>query len=492
MKLFSRKLRAVGVVSILLAFLMMSSTGVQKELGLTSAAKASGTGGGPIVLDGMDPVCHAGMGENTDQYIAKVVKSVYDQSTMPGNSGKIAILGIGSANAAGGCGGNWTTLLNTKFLTQFGTLASGLQPSVEFITTSSELTTFFSTGITSTPPKMLWIPDDWSRSSEINTLFTSNAEKIADFVNSGGGLFSNYNPYGWLTALLPSAVFNNGGCNGGPDAAADGTTDFGLTNTMVAACWHGYFTGNVGTLKTLVDYPYPSSSSPRVAVSIGGGSVSLPSSFTLAISPANPSAGTPLTITATAQTISGVPQAGVVVSMTVSSGPDAGQTFTATTDASGIATITVNTSSTGTNVYTATATVNGVVKTVSTTVTWTPAPTTTAPATTVPPTTTEVSTTVPETTIAPTTTQSTAPPTTQAPEPPQTSVNPTTSLTPEVVTSIVAPSTTVHDHSSHSHGPLPSTGSRARDMFTAGLLALGVGLLLMAARFRKQETRRTR
>ena len=67
----------------------------------------------------MDPVCHAAYGENTDQYIAKVVKSVYDQSTMPGNNGKIAILG--ATTTPGGCGGNWTTLLNTKFLTQFET-----------------------------------------------------------------------------------------------------------------------------------------------------------------------------------------------------------------------------------------------------------------------------------------------------------------------------------------------------------------------------------
>lgn len=514
-------LKYFGITAIIAGLLMVSSSNISREIGITSIAKASGTGGGPIVLDGMDPVCHAGMGENTDQYIAKVVKSVYDQSTMPANNGKIAILGIASATTAGGCGGAWTTLLSTKFLTQFGTSTSGLQPQVQFITTSTELNTFFSTGITSTPPKMLWIPDDWSRSSAINTIFTTNAEKIADFVNSGGGLFANYNPYGWLTALLPSAVFNNGGCNGGPDATADGTADFGLTNTMVAACWHGYFTGNVGTLKTLVDYPYPSVTSTRKAVSIGGGSVSLPSSFTLAISPASPSAGTPLTITATAQTISGVPQAGVVVSMTVSSGPDAGQTFTATTDASGIATITVNTSSTGTNVYTATATVNGVAKTVSTTVTWSPAPTTTAPATT----TTEATTTTTEasttTTTAPATTTSTTvsdpsttsssstttsteltTTTTQAPAPSTSAETVVSTTQPELPSTTEAlkvpdlgisssPKTTVHDHSSHSHGPdLPTTGSQISDALISAILAIGVGLLIIAVRFKIKEERR--
>ena len=493
-KKVKKYIKYLGIAAIFLGLASISGSNVSKELGITSVAKASGTGGGPIVLDGMDPVCHAGMGENTDQYIAKVVKSVYDQSTMPGNNGKIAILGIASASAAGGCGGVWTTLLSTKFLTQFGTSSSGLQPQVQFITTSTELNTFFSTGITSTPPKMLWIPDDWSRSSAINTIFTNNAEKIADFVNSGGGLFSNYNPYGWLTALLPSAVFNNGGCNGGPDATADGTADFGLTNTMVAACWHGYFTGNVGTLKTLVDYPYPSVTSTRKAVSIGGGSVSLPSSFTLAISPTNPSAGTPLTITATAQTISGVPQAGVVVSMTVSSGPDAGQTFTATTDALGIATITVNTSSTGTNVYTATATVNGVVKTVSTTVTWSPAPTTTAPATTtteattttVAETSTSSSTSTTSSSVAPTTTsQLVAQTTTTEIQVPTTqSALPTTTEAlkmPDLGISS-SPQTTVHDHSTHSHGPLPSTGNNASDNMKFAIFIVCVGFIIMSLR----------
>jgi hypothetical protein len=97
-------------------------------------------------------------------------------------------------------------------------------------------------------------------------VFTANAEKIADFVNAGGGLFTNMGQYGWLTALLPTATYNSGGCNGGPDATADGAADFGLTNDIVTACWHGYFTGNVGTLKTLVDYPYPSGSTRKVGL----------------------------------------------------------------------------------------------------------------------------------------------------------------------------------------------------------------------------------
>jgi len=332
-------------------------------LGGGQPASASGSGG-PMVLDGMDPACHAVYNEGTENYIAKVLESVYSQSTMPGNNGKIAILGVGAS--VGGCGSDWDTQLPI-FLSTFGTA-----PEVEFFNTEAEIDTFFSTNIASDPPRVIWIPDDWGRSAAINAKFTTNAELIADFVNSGGGLFANYNTYGWLTALLPGATFNDGGCNGGPDATADGLADFGLTNADVTACWHGSFSGDLGGLKTLAEWEYPTGSESIVAVSIGGGDVSLPSSFTLGISPEVPNAGDDLTITATAQTLDGTPQEGVEVTVTVSSGPDAGQTFTATTDASGIATIVVRTESEGTAVYTATATVNGVAKTVSVTVNWDP------------------------------------------------------------------------------------------------------------------------
>lgn len=420
-------------------------------------------GGGPIVLDGMDPVCHSGF-EGTWGYIAQVLKKTHDQATNI-NDGSIAILGANGASNS--CGGNWNTLLTTKYLGQFTTA-----PTVNFYNTSTQVTNFFS-NINTLKPAVIWIPDNWSRPAAVESIFTSNAEVIADFVNSGGGLFANMGSYGWLTALLPSAVYNNGGCNGGPEATADGTSDFSLTNTMVAACWHGYFTGNIGTLKVLVNYPYPTPSDTRKAVSIGGGSVSLPSSFTLAISPASPRAGEDLTITATAQTLSGVPQAGVTVTVTVSAGPDAGQTFSATTNSSGIATITVRTNSTGTATYTATATVNGVAKTVSSTVTWNPPTTTTAAPTTTttePPATTTTEPSPTTTDTSPTSTY--APATTQAPV---TIVEETTTTAQQAFVPPAETTTTIHDHSSHDHGPkLPKTGSGP--YFS---LILGFGLICL-------------
>jgi hypothetical protein len=390
-----------------------------------------------------------------------VLKKVHDGATNP-NNGRIAILGSNGSNNS--CGASWSTKL-AEYRSEFST-----PPEVDFYTTNAQVTDFFASTITSAQPALIWIPDNWSRSSAVEATFTTNAEKIADFVNSGGGLFANMGSYGWLTALLPNAVYNNGGCNGGPEATTDGIADFNLNNTIVAACWHGYFTGNVGTLKTLVDYPYPSMSDTRKAVSIGGGSVSLPSSFTLAITPTNPNAGEDLVITATAQTLAGVAQAGVTVTVTVSSGPDAGQTLTATTDSSGIATITVRTNSVGTAVYTATATVNGVAKTVSATVSWNPPTTTTAPPTTTTTTTVAPTTTIMPTTVAPTTTV-------------QAIVLPVETSTTVITT------TTVHDHSTHSHGPLPQTGNGITWLWGIVMIITGYIMFTWAAKPQKQNKR---
>jgi hypothetical protein len=442
------RLFTLAGVLLCVGSLTVTSGGPAPSFGIfsSSQANAATSGGGPMVLDGMDPVCHSGY-EGTGAYIAQVLKKTYDQVSNS-NDGTIAILGANGANNS--CGGNWQTLLSTQYLDSFTTA-----PTVNFYNTEAEVTSFFSSINTSTPA-VIWIPDNWSRSSAVESVFTTNAEVIADFVNSGGGLFANMGSYGWLTALLPSATYNNGGCNGGPEATEDGASDFELTDPMVMACWHGFFTGNVGTLKTLVDYPYPSPTSDRVAVSIGGGEVSLPSSFTLSISPENPEAGQDLTVTATARTLDGVPQSGVTVTVTVSAGPDAGQTFTAVTDSSGVAIITIRTDSIGTAVYTATAVVNGVSKTVSTTVTWASP---TAPPTTVP------ETAVPEPTVP-----QTAPPVVQIAEP--------------------VTETTVHDHSTHDHGPkiikLPSTGIG----FNFWLVSFGI--LFIAAGFFTRKLEKVR
>jgi LPXTG-motif cell wall-anchored protein len=71
------------------------------------------------------------------------------------------------------------------------------------------------------------------------------------------------------------------------------------------------------------------------------------------------------------------------------------------------------------------------------------------------------------TTVAPTTTQT------------ETTVNvavdaPQTSTTQERVVP-----TTVHDHSTHSHGPLPQTGANAKALYLLALMLFASGVLLL-------------
>jgi hypothetical protein len=132
----------------------------------SSVALATSGGGGPIVLDGMDPVCHSGW-ESTGQYIAKVLKKVHDGARNL-NNGHIAIVGSNATTTS--CGANWASQLSAQFLVGFPTA-----PIIDFYITDSQISNFFSTTITSNPPAVLWIPDNWSRSSDTEAIFTANA-----------------------------------------------------------------------------------------------------------------------------------------------------------------------------------------------------------------------------------------------------------------------------------------------------------------------------
>ena len=49
----------VGYLCLILGLSTFVTSSDSVNLGIVSVAKAAGSGGGPIVLDGMDPVCHA-------------------------------------------------------------------------------------------------------------------------------------------------------------------------------------------------------------------------------------------------------------------------------------------------------------------------------------------------------------------------------------------------------------------------------------------------
>ena len=333
-----------------------------------NSANATSSSGGPVVLDGMDPVLHSAFktdasGSGTHQYIGKIMKIVYDYSTVTPTNNKIVVLGT----VSGGCvGGNLTNLMTNVYLDKF----TGTKPAFTVYDTKAGYETFFSTEIASSnPPKMIWIPDAYTscRATDMEAVLTANAEKIADFVNSGGGIFASWHAFGWLKSLIPTAQFLNGGSGTGPNVTADGISEFGLSNSDVAAPWHGQFK-DYGVLKTLATLSVGGTT--QVAI-VGGASIVLPTSFQLAATPSDPIAGDTVTITASAKKSDGTPEVGLSISMAITAGPDTGTTLTtATTDSSGVATFTHTTNSVGTNTYTASATISGKVKTAVATITW--------------------------------------------------------------------------------------------------------------------------
>ncbi|NHC46808.1 OmpA family protein [Motilibacter aurantiacus] len=359
----SRRARARTVVGLAVGVGASLVTAAGLSFGGSTVAAAAASGG-PVVLDGMDPVCHATMGESTDGYIAEVLKGLQGQARNA-NDGSIAVVGMTeSSNSCGGTIGSKMPAFLSR-ITPTPTVAYYTDPDVLFAGIADG----------SLKPAVVWVPDPVSGNTSVQTKLTSNADNIADFVNNGGGLFSNMGQYGWLSALLPTARYNSGGCNGGPAVTTAGQTAFpGLTNSLVEACWHGYFTGDTGSLVPLVDWPYPNPLDPAVAVSIGGGSVSLPKNFDLQADPTSAETGTTRVFTAVLKDNSGSPRVGVTVTFTVTSGPNAGRTQTAVTDADGKATFTVVGSGAGTDVVTLTGTIGGTLRTATVEQVWTAAP----------------------------------------------------------------------------------------------------------------------
>lgn len=355
-----------GMRSVAASLAMATIASVSGMAGVTAlAVPASATpasSGGPVVLDGMDPLCHASMGENTGGYVTTVLGSVISKATRV-NDGSVAVLGMGQ-NEPETCD-YWGA--GTTDGQQIDGLLSQLspQPAVTYSQTPAELDDFFSQLSAGTiKPAVLWIPDDWSRDSTIEDALTAHANDLADFVNSGGALFSDMGSYGWLTALLPHAVYNDGGCNGGPSVTAAGQAAFpALNDNIVEACWHGYFSGDTGALVPLVAWPYPDDNSDPVGVAIGGASVTLPSAFSMSGPSAPQLVGTAATVTATLKDGQGVATPGARVNFSVTSGPDSGLTGTQTTDSSGNASLDLPGASGGTDTVTADTVVNGVDKT---------------------------------------------------------------------------------------------------------------------------------
>ena len=105
--------------------------------------------------------------------------------------------------------------------------------------------------------------------------FTTNATNINSFLAAGGGLFSQANGYGWVTALIPTLTDVDDSATGLALTPAGQAAFPGLTNgDLSAGPWHNYFT-NVGAIPILAT----STTAPigqAVIIGASGGSVTNP------------------------------------------------------------------------------------------------------------------------------------------------------------------------------------------------------------------------
>jgi YD repeat-containing protein len=296
---------------------------------------------GPVILGGDDLTDHGSISNGQLQrgwkYIYSAIVNLHAQVTRPGNDGTIAALGSTPSTA---------TSANAGAAIGYAAAAAGL--TVSYYNGAPAINQFFAdlaTGVKN--PAILWIAGIDSTNS-LDTAegqaLTANAQRIADFVNAGGGLMAHYGGnigYGWLTTLMPGLANNIGQCDAvNAHLTADGHAAFPTIqdsdiNSTAGPC-HSSFSGNLGALKVLaVDRVN------RFFI-IGGGDTIIAGQIVLTPLTATNAVDTTHTVTATVTQATAPfgPLANVADTFNVIGGPNIGKTGTATTNASGIATFT--------------------------------------------------------------------------------------------------------------------------------------------------------
>lgn len=296
--------------------------------------------GGPVILGGDDQNDHGSFdptagNQNGWLYMQRALENI-KAKVRRANDNSVAALG---SSEAGGDAGEAINRAAT---------AAGL--TVSYHNGGPTIELFFTNLRASlVRPAIIWIPgnetgNDLDEPAEVAAL-TQNATAIADFVNSGGGLLSHGEEYGWLFALLPGATSVISGSVNDLRLTPEGMAAFpGLTDTELNTnFWHNHFEGDLGGLQVLVrSLDVKDAAGNFAAVVIGGSSVQLPGSIALEPSSAESAVGAAHTVTATVRNNAGALQSGVQVTFQVTAGPNAGLTATATSDANGRASFSWN------------------------------------------------------------------------------------------------------------------------------------------------------
>lgn len=146
----------------------------------------------------------------------------------------------------------------------------------QFINGAADISAFFASGLGSTGILMLDSGGNVSGgiSGSESAVVTANAAAINNFLGAGGGLFSQANELGFLSALIPgiNILFNQ---DQGLNLTAAGATAFpGLTNAdLSSGPYHAQFTG-IGSIPVLA--VQANSSGLPVIIGAAGGTITDP------------------------------------------------------------------------------------------------------------------------------------------------------------------------------------------------------------------------
>lgn len=235
-------------------------------LGINFSATA-----GPIILAGTDADDHGSATATANSlgwfFMQRVLENLAASASL--TNGHLNLVNLGSS------GGEAQAAATSAF--GFSTL-NGAGWSFTNIDGDAAITNYFNgigaVNINNTGIVMMDSGGNVSGGSSVSerALFTANALLIDTFLGSGGGLFSQSNGYGWVSALLPTLTVIGGGGNGALLTAAGNTAFPGLTNAdLLAGPRHNRF-DNVGALSILAT----DGSGDALIIGTSGGSILIP------------------------------------------------------------------------------------------------------------------------------------------------------------------------------------------------------------------------
>lgn len=272
--MFSRLVKVIVSLFVCLVF----------AFSVSSFASAKTTGGGPIVLMGIDAEDGGVNGHGPISVYQNIVKSILAKVTNGGSG----ILVIGG----GGAPSNVTEFWNN--------VANGIGQKVTFVSGSTNIAKQSFTGFA-----MIAVASDVTNTpwggltEEEHNSLVGRKNDIAAFVNNGGGILgfsSDFpNPYAYMGAIANFSVVTGQGY----DAIlpnSDGLA-IGITSQLNVCCWHDEFSNYPSFLKPLATYL----NSNGAVAAIGGDIIRLTPTLTVSPSVVSIAIGKtiPLTVTLT-------------------------------------------------------------------------------------------------------------------------------------------------------------------------------------------------